>query len=144
MQIVVDRETVWSKMVSDRRREDAQLTVVEHGQHASEKHHTLVRTRFGSLRVPNWLSGSAIIFVLAVVIMVVIIQVQPFEREEESNCLAMLLFCTILWATEVSRFERKKWRSTAHSVHLGNPTLRNQFLRPVLDRRSPAHPLDKR
>jgi phosphate transporter len=41
-------------------------------------------------------------FIFALVVLATVVAVQPFARVEESNCLAMLLFCTILWATEVS------------------------------------------
>lgn len=130
-------------MVAQRRREDNQLTVVEQGHHASEKTQTLVRTPIGSLRVPTWLSGSAIIFVIATIILVVIIQVQPFEREEESNCLAMLIFCTILWATEVSLDSRiANYRLSSRIP--GNPSLCNEFLRPFPDCHTTTYPIYKR
>ena len=102
-QIVVDRETIWSKMVSERRQNDNQLKVVTEGHSSSEKTHSLVRTPLGSLHVPTWLSWNGIICVVAAIVLVVIVKVNPFDRQEESNCLAMLIFCTLLWATEVSR-----------------------------------------
>jgi len=45
---------------------------------------------------------KGMIFMFALAVLAAIVIVKPFERVEESNCLAMLLFCTILWATEVS------------------------------------------
>ena len=89
-------------MVSERRQNDGQLKVVTEGHSSSEKTHSLVRTPLGSLHVPTWLSWNGIICVLAAIVLVVIIKVNPFDRQEESNCLAMLIFCTLLWATEVS------------------------------------------
>lgn len=50
---------------------------------------------------PAWLTTKGLIFVFALAVLTVIVQVQPFKRVEESNCLALLVFCTILWATEV-------------------------------------------
>lgn len=100
-------------MVQDRRRENAQLKVVgqDGTQYASEK--TVIRTPIGTLRIPSWISRRPLIFILACGVLVGIIKSQPFDREEETNCLAMLMFCTILWATEVRR--------SSHSA----PLLRN-------------------
>jgi hypothetical protein len=143
---VVDRETVWSKMVQDRRRENHQLKVVggDGTQYASEK--TVIRTPIGTLKLPSWISRRPLIFILACSVLVGIIRAKPFDREEESNCLAMLLFCTILWATEVcvrapcddlllSRLTR---------IVTGHPAFRHQFLRTILDRCSPYDSLKRR
>lgn len=94
--IVVDRETVWGKMVEQRRKGDSNLKVVA----LTEKGYNTIRTPIGSLHFPAWLSIKAIIFLFACVTLVTIIRIQPFEQVAESNCLAMLAFCTILWATE--------------------------------------------
>ena len=101
--VVVDRETVWSQMVSGRR-EQGIFRSVEPDEHVSAFEHPKgsIKTPLGRFGLPSWWSGKAAILVLALGVMFVIIQVQPFERVEESNCLAMLIFCTILWATEVS------------------------------------------
>lgn len=96
--IVVDRETVWAKMVDERRREDGNLKVVKQEEHVSVHDKNTWRARLGL----TWVSGKFLTFVLACGVLATIVGVQPFEREEESNCLAMLVFCTILWATEVS------------------------------------------
>lgn len=102
--IIVDRETVWGRMVEQRRRDDHQLKAVgDDGATMFEKGYTVIRTPMGSLRMPAWLSMKGFIFALACLVLVGIIHVQPLAGEEESNCFAMLAFCTILWATEVSR-----------------------------------------
>jgi phosphate transporter len=99
--IVVDRETVWSQMVGDRRGQgifrsvepDAELPAFEQPKRG-------LRTPCGRIAVPKWLKKGGLIFILAVLSMVGIILVQPMDHVEESNCLALLVFCTILWATE--------------------------------------------
>ena len=58
----------------------------------------------GVRRLPAWITAKTVILLLALGVMTIIVQVQPFDRVEESNCLAMLIFCTILWATEVSHW----------------------------------------
>lgn len=99
--VVVDRETVWSQMVSGRR-EQGIFRSVEPDEHVSayDKNNSSIRTPLGRLGVPSWWSGKAAIFLVALAVMFTVVQIQPFDRVEESNCLAMLLFCTILWATE--------------------------------------------
>lgn len=108
--VVVDRETVWSQMVSGHR-EQGIFRSVEPDAHVSafENPSGSIKTPLGRLGLPTWFSAKGAIFVLALGIMFVIVQVQPFVRVEESNCLAMLVFCTILWATEVSKSSRHSW-----------------------------------
>lgn len=100
--VVVDRETVWSQMVSGHRSQGIFRSVEPAADDAFE-------TTTGSSRtLPVWLSTKAVIFSMAVVVLVVIVQIQPFDRVEESNCLAMLAFCTILWATEVNSYKQAR------------------------------------
>jgi phosphate transporter len=95
--VVVDRETVWSQMVSGRREQGIFRSVNQEIEVPSFE----AKSAFGR-RWPAWLTAKTCILLLALGVLVAIVQIQPFERVEESNCLAMLIFCTILWATEVS------------------------------------------
>lgn len=99
--IVVDRETVWSQMVSDRRGQGI-FRSVEPDEHvpAFERPKRGLRTPCGRLAFPSWFTTRGFIFCIAFATLIGIIWAQPFVRVEESNCLAMLVFCTILWATE--------------------------------------------
>lgn len=99
--IVIDRETVWSQMVSDRRGQGIFRSVEPDEQlpaFAAPK--PGFRTPCGRLVFPKWISRRALIFLIAVGALVALCQKQPFDRVEESNCMAMLVFCTILWASE--------------------------------------------
>lgn len=98
--VVVDRETVWSQMVSGHR--DGIFRSIEPEFQVGAPTGKLVKTPFGRLRVPTWFSAKGLICVIAVAALVGISVAEPMDRVEESNCLAMLVFCTILWATEVS------------------------------------------
>jgi hypothetical protein len=62
------------------------------------------KTPLGTIYLPSWLSKSGCIFAIAVIILIIMTSgaANTFDRIEEQNCLAMLVFCTILWATEVS------------------------------------------
>jgi phosphate transporter len=110
--VVVDRETVWSQMVSGRR-EQGIFRSVEPDEHVSAFEHPKgsIKTPLGRFGLPSWWSGKAAILVLALIVMFVIVQVQPFDRVEESNCLAMLVFCTMLWATEVGPLHARQNQS---------------------------------
>ncbi|WVQ81862.1 hypothetical protein IAT38_003989 [Cryptococcus sp. DSM 104549] len=100
--VVIDRETVWSQMVSGRNRTTGIFRSVTPDQLVSsyEPDKALVRTPLGTIRVPGWLSLKGFIFAFAFALMVAVVLVQPFDRVEPSNCAAMLVFCIILWATE--------------------------------------------
>ena len=94
--VVVDRETVWSHMVSGKRDQGIFRSVEQEVDVPSFEGKGLGK------RWPAWLTAKALILLFAVAVLVIITQVKPFKRVEESNCLAILIFCTILWATEVS------------------------------------------
>ncbi|EJT46893.1 phosphate transporter [Trichosporon asahii var. asahii CBS 2479] len=99
--IVVDRETVWSQMVSDRRGQGIFRSVEPDEQlPAFEQTRPGIRTPCGRIHLPKWLSMRGLIFCIAVFALVATVILQPMDRVEESNCLALLLFCTILWASE--------------------------------------------
>lgn len=98
--VVVDRETVWSQMVSGHRSQGIFRSVEPEVDVATYEGGSDKSIR-GRLKALSPFTGKAFIFMLAVAALVAVIQVQPFDRVEESNCLAMLIFCTILWATEV-------------------------------------------
>lgn len=101
--VVVDRETVWSQMVSGHRGEQNGIfrSISPELESNAYEDKGIVHTPLGRFRWPVWLSGKAVIFLFALALMLGVVQYQPFSRVEESNCTAMLLFCTILWATEV-------------------------------------------
>jgi phosphate transporter len=60
-----------------------------------------VKTPLGRVQLPTWLGGKAWILVLASLIFVAICESDWFDSVEKRNCAGMLVFCTILWATEV-------------------------------------------
>ncbi|KAI5476711.1 phosphate transporter [Pseudohyphozyma bogoriensis] len=50
---------------------------------------------------PQWLSSQMIAGAVAVVLFLGIINAEWFDRVEEQNCLALLVFVTIFWALEI-------------------------------------------
>lgn len=108
-QVVWQRNTVWREMIGIERR--AQGAALERSVMGSSKRNNFqvkkplrLRTPCGSLTVPSWLSLSTVHLVIAFTALVALLKapgLRFFHRVEEQNCLAMLVFCTILWATEV-------------------------------------------
>lgn len=93
---MVDRETVWSHMVSGKRDQGIFRSVEQEVDVPSFENKSLRR------KLPTWITAKGLILIFALAVLAGIVHVDPFDRVEESNCLAVLVFCTILWATEVS------------------------------------------
>ncbi|KAJ1018061.1 hypothetical protein NDA16_004930 [Ustilago loliicola] len=108
-QVVWQRNTVWREMIGiERRAQGAALerTVMGGGKRDDYEAKKPVRfqTPCGAITVPSWLSMSTVHLVIAFTALVALLKapgLRFFNRVEEQNCLAMLVFCTILWATEV-------------------------------------------
>ncbi|WWC93751.1 hypothetical protein V866_000587 [Kwoniella sp. B9012] len=100
--VVVDRETVWSQMVSGHNKNTGIFRSVTPEDLPSSFDTTKdsFRTPLGRFRKPHWLTSRVVILSIAFAILLAIVHISPMEGVEESNCLAMLIFCTILWATE--------------------------------------------
>ena len=51
--------------------------------------------------IPKWFTGKLLSFLIALTMFITLLNVKIFDKGEE-NCLALLVFCVILWSTEVS------------------------------------------
>ncbi|KAL9936273.1 hypothetical protein V8E36_005115 [Tilletia maclaganii] len=110
-QVVWQRNTVWREMIGiERRVAGAALERSVMGARAPGAKDgeipkaTRVWTPCGSVLLPSWLGISTIQLTVAFVMLVLLLKapgLRFFERVEEQNCLALLIFCTVLWATEV-------------------------------------------
>lgn len=61
-----------------------------------------IATPIGRLSCPTWLFGSSTFTFLAILaIFLILLFVPIMERQEQQACLAMLVFVSLLWATEV-------------------------------------------
>lgn len=109
--VVIERDTVWRQMVHASRTTDMAggfLTAVpdprSRGEAESKENwRPVVKTPLGTLYRPAWFTRGAALFSLALVVLLLLSSgtIPTFERIEERNCCALLVFCTILWATEV-------------------------------------------
>ncbi len=108
-QVVWQRNTVWREMIGiERRAQGATLERQFMGQGKSKggqpEKPTRIWTPCGRVVLPNWLGIPTLELIIAALALTLLLkapQFRFFARVEEQNCLAMLIFCTILWATEV-------------------------------------------
>ena len=61
-----------------------------------------LNTPIGRYRCPRWLISSTFFTLVAILVIFIILLVVPImKKPEQQNCLAMLVFVSLLWATEV-------------------------------------------
>lgn len=109
--VVIERDTVWRQMVHASRTNDTAggfLTAVPDPRsrgaaESKERWRPVVKTPLGTLYRPAFFTRGAALFSFGLVVLILLSSgaIPTFERVEERNCCAMLVFCTILWATEV-------------------------------------------
>ena len=114
--VVWERNTVWRDLIGiERRGEAARLGQALLGRSQSVIPKRLqgdedtgpasknVETPLGRLSVPAWLANTSMFtLLLSLAIFFILLFVPILERLEQQNCLAMLVFVSLLWATEVS------------------------------------------
>lgn len=115
--VVWERNTVWREMIGIERKAQAAnigITQTLLGQDTTggkirrqgddaELDMKEVDTPIGKYRCPQWLiSRTFWMLVACIAIFVVLLLVPIMEKPEQQNCLAMVVFVSLLWATEVS------------------------------------------
>lgn len=113
--VVWERNTVWRDLIGmERRAEAASLGRALLGRGDSIKTRLQgddddspetkqISTPIGRFTCPVWLFSSAMFTLLLIIaVFFVLLNVPIMERGEQQNCLAMLVFVSLLWATEVS------------------------------------------
>lgn len=105
--IAWERDTVWRQMIGRERRGDdggesgevngalggAVLLIADKTKGLWSYHTPLGRFK---------LTGKKISLTIAVAVLAVLLNVQMLDSPAANNCLAVLIFSTIMWATEVS------------------------------------------
>ena len=115
--VVWERNTVWREMIGiERKAQAANMGVVrtllggEHdpakarlqGDDADEMKTKEVVTPVGRVNCPTWLFSSTLFILIGILVVFIVMLVSPImEKQEQQNCLAMLVFVSLLWATEV-------------------------------------------
>ncbi|KAH9902404.1 Sodium/sulfate symporter [Cubamyces lactineus] len=98
--IAWERDTVWRQMISQARRgaSDDNGMIAMGGSLIVEPERGLltIQTPIGRVK----LTGKLLYALVAVVVFLVLLNVRVVEGAEANKCLAILVFATILWATE--------------------------------------------
>ena len=132
--VVWERNTVWREMIGIERKAQAAnlglgrtLLGGDHdpskarlqGDEAEESPTKEIYTPIGRYRCPRWLFSSTFFMLFGIIILFVLMLVIPImEKPEQQNCLAMLVFVSLLWATEVR--SRTPAQAGTRSDHLGH------------------------
>lgn len=137
--IAWERDTVWRTMINQARRGADDATVLEGTPRVvpveEKKGVVEIQTRMGRIKITK----KMVSLVVAVVVGTVLLNVQTLEGAEASRCLAVLVFCTIMWATEVRLFSVKSIDSVLIAL-IGDPAFRYLPLRAFLSCHSPRYP----
>ncbi len=114
--VVWERNTVWREMIGIERKAQAANIGVPQTLLGREQHGGKIRrqgddheadtkevyTPLGRYRCPQWLISRAFwTLVTLIAIFAVLLVVPIMEKPEQQNCLAMVVFVSLLWATEV-------------------------------------------
>jgi phosphate transporter len=115
--VVWERNTVWREMIGIERKAQAANLGVRRtllgDDHDPSKAQRLgddpgkselksFLTPLGRYRCPSWLFSSTFFMLLAIIaVFAVLLSAPIMERTEQQNCLALLIFVSLLWATEV-------------------------------------------
>jgi phosphate transporter len=101
--IAWERDTVWRQMIGRERRGEGDGDIKAIGATlVTEEESSLfhIATPVGRLR----LTRKKLFVVLAITVFIVLLNVPMLDEVEASRCFAILVFSTILWATEVHHF----------------------------------------
>lgn len=112
--VVWERNTVWREMIGIERKAQAANMGLRRtllggdqdpklqGDEVDDMATKEVDTPIGRYRCPRWLFSSTFFTLMSIIIVFVILLVVPIMRKpEQQNCLALLVFVSLLWATEV-------------------------------------------
>lgn len=115
--VVWERNTVWREMIGIERKAQAAnmglrrtLLGGDHdpsnarlqGDDADEASMKEIITPVGRVRCPTWLFSGTFFTLLGIItIFMMLLFVPIMQQPEQQNCLAMLVFVSLLWATEV-------------------------------------------
>ncbi|KAL4928594.1 putative plasma membrane phosphate transporter Pho87 [Aspergillus undulatus] len=114
--VVWERNTVWREMIGIERKAqaanvglrrtllggDADPTTARRQGDEQAVSTKEVRTPLGVFSAPTWLcSANFATLVVVIVVFATLLSVRIMEKPEQQNCLAMLVFVSLLWATEV-------------------------------------------
>ncbi|KAG0273996.1 low-affinity phosphate transporter [Linnemannia exigua] len=95
--MVWERNTIWRDMIGIERKSQA---VGVRPSSALKTGPTIINTPFGSIQLPEWLTRNVWTLLFCCVVFAVLLHIELFEGPEQQNCFAILVFASLLWATE--------------------------------------------
>lgn len=97
--IAWERDTVWRQMIGRERRGEGVASNLLGATLVKEPQPGLfaIPTPFGRL----FITRRFLYLVIALVVFAVLLNVEVVQGHEANRCFAVLVFCTVLWATEV-------------------------------------------
>ena len=117
--VVWERNTVWREMIGiERKAQAAKMGLGRtllggdndpskgrlQGDEPDDMGLKEIETPIGRYRCPRWLFSSTFFMLIGILVVFIILLVVPImKKPEQQNCLAMLVFVSLLWATEVGR-----------------------------------------
>ncbi|KDQ19282.1 hypothetical protein BOTBODRAFT_434350 [Botryobasidium botryosum FD-172 SS1] len=94
-QVVWERDTVWRQMIGQERRGEGNGDM-KALQESTEESHVALPTPVGRFRITR----RKMTLIAAIIVFIILLNTPTIEREETNRCFAILVFATILWATE--------------------------------------------
>lgn len=137
--VVWERNTVWREMIGIERKAQAANLGIRNtmlGQETDPRKSRLqgddaagalkeIQTPLGSTKCPKFLlSGTFWVLVADIAVFAVLLAVPIMDKPEQQNCLALVVFVSLLWATEV-RMLNMIHRKEILTLLTGNPALRD-------------------
>lgn len=96
--MVWERNTIWRDMIGIERKSQA---VGVRPSSSLKKEPIIIRTPCGSIQLPEFLTRDVLVMTFCCIVFAVLLTVETFEDPSLQNCFAILIFASLLWATEV-------------------------------------------
>ncbi|KAF9927151.1 low-affinity phosphate transporter [Linnemannia zychae] len=96
-QMVWERNTIWRDMIGIERKSQA---VGVRPSSDLKSGPTIIKTPFGSITLPEWLTRNIWMLLFCCFVFIVLLNVKLFDEPEQQSCFAILVFASLLWATE--------------------------------------------
>ncbi|KAG0355743.1 low-affinity phosphate transporter, partial [Gamsiella multidivaricata] len=95
--MVWERNTIWRDMIGMERKSQA---VAVRPSSELKKEPITFNTPCGAFQLPEFVTRDTLVMVFCCAVFAVLLNVELFEDPEQQNCFAILIFASLLWATE--------------------------------------------
>ncbi|KAG0252916.1 low-affinity phosphate transporter [Mortierella polycephala] len=95
--MVWERNTIWRDMIGIERKSQA---VAVRPESDLKKGPIVFKTPLGTIQVPSFLTRDVVVMTICCAVFITLLTVDLFEGPEQQNCFAILIFASLLWATE--------------------------------------------